>query len=251
MKTKTFLMLGMLLLLTGACKNGGSAEEAYYASLDRQTPEQRMNGRKAHMLFGNVSRVSYDNGSFIEFNEDGNPVREKTFFDIVTKYRYINPTRYFSDHEDSEPDGEDGEPYNIIYNDSMRIEDNMFYTFDEKGRLKEYRHYRWPEYFYYRDNALLPYMTIESKGDLTLLTYTRTDSHGNWLECELITVKECGDEIKEAVATTGRPVPSVLTLSRTIEYFPDDDAGPPSYFTKLWEGVKKLAGSAGDKDTTK
>ncbi|MDR2120321.1 MAG: hypothetical protein LBP64_05535 [Tannerella sp.] len=235
MKTKTFLALG-LIILSGACNSGNSAADAYFATLDQLTPEQKMSGRKTRLLYGDVSKVTRSDGCFMEFNKDGNLTKAKDRPDgDVTEYKYVNPKRYFLF----------GDPYNIIYNDSMRTEEwdnaeklNTHYIFDEKGRLKQYGirdYYSCSEYFYYKDDALLPFKIETITGDeggqtttTSLYTYTKTDEKGNWLECKVKTTVVSEEsrydpiEDKETVTTTESPAEHV-SYSRTIEYFPGDD----------------------------
>jgi hypothetical protein len=235
MKTKTFLSLVALILLSSACENEKPGEAAYYATLDQLTPEQKMSGRKVHLLYGNVKTVTRSDGHFLEFNEDGNPVRTKAGADSdVKEYRYVNPKRYFLK----------GDPYNIIFDDSTRTEEwdnperlSTGYVFDEKGRLKEYGihdYYSASESYHYRGNALLPFKIVCLFGDesgeneTTLLyTYTKTDEKGNWLECKIKQTsidRESGyggETGEETTVTAGQPV-EYLSYSRTIEYFPDD-----------------------------
>ncbi|MDR1338454.1 MAG: hypothetical protein LBK58_00085 [Prevotellaceae bacterium] len=239
MKIKTFLLLVALILLSSACKNEKAGEAAYYAALDRLTPEQKMSGRKVRLLYGNVKTVTRSDGHLLEFNEDGNPVRTKADADSdVKEYRYVNPKRYFLKG--------DPYPYNIIFDGNTRTEEwdneeklSTGYVFDEKGRLKEYGihdYYSASESYHYKDNALLPFKIVCLFGDesgeseTTLLyTYTKTDEKGNWLECKIKKTsvnKESGyDEKKgeETTVTTEQPV-EYISYSRTIEYFPDDDS---------------------------
>jgi hypothetical protein len=234
MNAKTLLVLGLLLLLSSAC-NEKPGEAAYYATLDQLTPEQKMSGRKVRLLYGNVRTLTRSDGQLLEFNEDGNPVRERFRADSDLKeYSYVNPRRYFLKG--------DPYPYNIVFNDSMRIEEwdnreklNTSYIFDEKGRLKEYGirdYYSSSESYHYKGNALLPFKIVCLFGDesgeteTTLLyTYTKTDEKGNWLECKVkkTTIdKEAGYDVEkgeETTVTTERPV-EYLSYSRTIEYFP-------------------------------
>jgi hypothetical protein len=238
MKTKTFLALGLLISLS-ACNSEKPGEAAYYAALDQMTPEQKMSGRKVHLLYGNVKTVNRSDGQLLEFNEDGNPVRERFRADSDLKeYRYVNPRRYFLKG--------DPVPYNIIFKDSMRIEEwdnreglSTGYVFDEKGRLKEYGiydYYSASESYHYKGNALLPFKIVCLFGDesgeseTTLLyTYTKTDEKGNWLECEVqkTTIDResayDGEKGEETTVTTEQPVEHI-SYSRTIEYFPDGDS---------------------------
>jgi hypothetical protein len=239
-KTKTFLSLVALILLSSACENEKPGEAAYYATLDRLTPEQKMSGRKVNLLYGNVKTVTRSDGHLLEFNEDGNPVRTKAGADSdVKEYRYVNPGRYFLKG--------DSYPYNIIFDDSTRTEEwdnreklNTRYVFDEKGRLKEYGirdYYSASESYHYKGNALLPYKIVCLFGDesgeneTTLLyTYTKTDEKGNWLECKIkktsIDKESVYDEEKgeETTVTTERPAEHI-PYTRAIEYFPDDGSG--------------------------
>jgi hypothetical protein len=237
MNAKKLLVLGLLVVLSSACKNETPGEAAYYATLDRLTPEQKMSGRKVNLLYGNVKTVTRSDGHLLEFNEDGNPVRTKVNADSdVKEYRYINSKRYFLKG--------DPYPYNIIFDDSTRTEEwdnweklNTSYVFDEKGRLKKYGihdYYSASESYHYKGNALLPFKIVCLFGDesgeseTTLLyTYTKMDEKGNWLECKIkktIIDKESaydGEKGEEITATTERPVEQI-SYSRIIEYFPDD-----------------------------
>jgi hypothetical protein len=234
MKTKTLLFFGILILLS-ACRNV-SPEKEYLASLGQLTPEEIMSGRKTQLLYGNVSKVTYPDGCFTEFNEDGNIVKRKDRpDDRVQEYRYISPQRYQI--------GKDR--YHIIYTDSMRIEEwdspeklNTHYMFDANGRVTAkgiHDYYSYSEAYHYRKNELLPFKTVITVGDengqtetSSLYTYTQTDARGNWLKCKVVsTIRD-----EQSDYDSGEEAPSVserterTELSRSIEYFPGEEEEP-------------------------
>jgi hypothetical protein len=230
MKTKTFLAIGLLIALI-ACNNE-NPEKSYYAALDQLTPEQIMNGRKTRTLYGEVSKVTYEDGCFAEFDNDGNLIREKARPEAdVNEYKYLNPKRYLFMRQ----------PYNILYNDTMRIDEwdnpeklNTHYVFDEKGRLKELGvrdYYTYSEQYYYKGNALLPFKIVSIFGDesgqttkTSLFTYTKTDRSGNWLACKVeSTIKDEEFDLDEVITAGERTEHASLT--RTIEYFSGEAAG--------------------------
>ena len=188
--------------------------------------EEIMSGCKTLLLYGNVNKVSYPDGSFVEFNQDGNIVEEK---DAKRKYTYK------CDYVESDKYTRNNEPYVIIYTDSTRSEmwDNpveqsgVNYTFDSQGRLiakATIGGYGWSERaeYHYRKKDLLPYKIIETFSDETgsntitsLYTYTKLDEKQNWLSCDVEKTMEYEDyESEDDKSITNRSV----SLTREIEY---------------------------------
>jgi hypothetical protein len=246
MQTKTLLLL--CLLVTLSASNNSSPEKEYYASLGKLTSEERMNGCKTRLLYGNVSKVTYSNGCFVEFNGNGNIVRAKNTPDgEVNEYKYVNPKRYTLY----------GQPYNILFNDTMRTEEedsseklNTHYVFDEKGRLKKqgnYAYYSESEEYHYKGDELHPFKSVITISDsgweaeiANLYTYTKTDDHGNWLECKVVSTKVESEMGDDPVKTTERTV-----RSRTIEYFTEgsNTAGKSEDTGELTKSTGKQAAS--------
>lgn len=217
---KSILFYSIAICLFTTCQNQ-----------QKQSWEEMMSGRKTLLLYGNVSKISNSDGSFVEFNEDGNIVRKKDGErNAIQEYQYENSQRYMF--------LADKQYYNIVYTENTRSEvwDNQVeqlsvdYTFDSKGRLieKSKVDYGWSvrETHEYKGNDLLPYKTIEIFSDETgmstatvLYTYTKTDDNGNWLNCDMeITIENeeydyDSDESEKTVEKEKR------SQSRSIEYF--------------------------------
>jgi len=210
-----------------------------FSSCQKDAPqlskEEIMSGCKTLLLYGNVSKVSYPDGSFVKFNQDGNIVEEK---DAKRKYTYK------CDYIESDKYTRDGQPYVIIYTDSTRSEvwDNPAeqlgpkYTFDSQGRLmtKSNIGYGWSERaeYHYHKKDLLPYKIIETFSDETgsntitsLYTYTKLDEKQNWLSCDVEETMEYEDYESEGdKSVTNRSV----SLTREIEYSLD-----PAFVTPI------------------
>ena len=210
----TFFFLSVCLFIS--CQNKEQLDE-----------DRKRSGCKTLLLYGNVSKVSYPDGSFVEFNQNGNIVEEKDAKRNSTyKCDYIEDNKYVRD----------GQPYVIIYTDSTRSElwDNPAeqlgpkYTFDSQGRLiaKSRIDYGWFENaeYHYNEEDLLPYKIIETFSDETgrntvtsLYTYTKLDKKQNWLSCDIEKTMEYEDfESEDDKSITKRSV----SLTREIEYFP-------------------------------
>lgn len=234
MNTRFILLCFIWILFAGiACQNQKQTDE----NAEEQTKEQIMNGRKTQLLYGNVSKVTYTDGNFAEFNKDGNIVRKKeNYNNTIWEYDYVNNKRYILQNE----------PYNIIYNDSMRIEMwdsreqlSIDYTFDSKGRLIEVSEVNYGWYtntkYHYKDDEILPYKEIMIGGDETgetistsFYTYIEIDHKGNWLSCNIETISESEDnEAGDNQKTTEKRYRSP---SREIKYFSEKELRTPQEY---------------------
>jgi len=222
-KINLLLLCGLSIYLLAACQNQ-----------QEQSPEEMMSGRKTVLLYGNVNKATCSDGSFVEFNTDGNIVRKKDGGrDYIHEYKYESNNRYVY--------AADKQAYNIVYSENTRSEvwDNPVeqlstdYTFDSKGRLtgKSQVDYGWSinVAYEYKGNDLLPYKMVETFSDESgtgtatyLYTYTKVDDKGNWLNCDI--EETIDNEIydydsDESEKTTEK---RSYSLSRNIEYFADD-----------------------------
>lgn len=196
-------------------------------SVNSSSKDDGMSGRKTVLIFGQVSKVTYSDGRFYEFNKDGNIVRKKD--DLISNniviYSYVNKNRYKIEND----------AYNITYTKNSRHEiwDNpekleTFYEFDNQGRLskegkKDY--FEFSVLYYYKDNETQPYKVVEKTGDeggsqttTSLYNYKTFDNNGNWLSCDIkstIVINEVDDDGKDS-ATTKKENKS---LTRKIEYY--------------------------------
>ena len=224
MKKINLFFLGCIsVYLLAACQNQKEG-----------SPEEMMSGRKTLLLYGNVSKVTCSDGSFTEFNTDGNIVRKKDGgHNYIHEYEYENSKRYVY--------LADKQSYNIVYTENTRSEvwDNpveqmsIDYTFDSKGRLtgKSQVDYGWSVHttYEYKNNDLLPYKIVDVFSDESgtgtatyLYTYTKVDEKGNWLNCnikETIENEIYDYDSDESEKTTEK---RDYSLSREIEYFADD-----------------------------
>jgi len=251
MKNLSFLLI---LLLAMSCTGGNKtssntaqngAGEKIAASVDSTLSkpaatsapvttkiDNSMSGRKTVLIYGPASKVTCSDGSFYEFNKDGNIVRKKDDnSNPVQEYRYVNKNRYILQNE----------PYNITYTKNSRHEiwDNpekleTFYEFDSNGRLskegkKDY--YDFSVQYYYKDNELLPYKVVEVYGSdngdeqttTSLYNYKTIDSNGNWLSCDIknTIVKDTNDGF-DSNGTEKRKQEAKKenkSLTRQIEYY--------------------------------
>lgn len=207
-----------------------------------------MSGWKCYGLQGRVKSVKYTNGSYLDFNTDGNLVKKREILDSGTsfdEYIYQTPTLYkkiYRDNQDYKP------KYKISTKANSRIEtlldgdacdQDIIFVFDKSDRLIEKREESSCDYYYEHtftyavESAFLPNKSIEiseSYGDGTITTkteyeyeYVKKDNEGNWLErqaTQKITTStpnwdEPNSEEKEKVRTTSK----ISIEKREIKYY--------------------------------
>jgi len=197
------------------------------------TTDNSMSGRKTRLIYGPASKVTCSDGTFIEFNKDGNIVREKTYKSSpIVEYHYVNKNKYKIDND----------TYNITYTKNTRIEKwdkeeglgEAYYEFDNKGRLlkESPMHYDYElitAQYYYKDNDLLPYKIVSEVGDeqgsettASLYTYKTIDNNGNWLSCDInnTTVIETNDIDENGNNKSKKETKKENeSLTRKIEYY--------------------------------
>lgn len=216
-------------------------------------PEQ-MTGWKTQSIQGKVNKVTYSDGHFVEFNKDGNIIKENPDLSTVYEYNYVSANRYTFYNE----------AYNVIYNDSMRIEkwDNQHedlttdFVFDALGRIKKKNKVGYGEWinieYFYKNKDVLPHKVVETLGwedgytvETSLCTYTQKDKEGNWLACSIERKTEEFEGESPAKVSNKK-----LTSKRTITYFSDSDiAATQTYDAKdttaasgktNWGGIVEL-----------
>ena len=160
-----------------------------------QKPEQKT-ASAAMALIGPVEKITYQHGNYTKFDRKGNIIEEKVGGEIYA-YPYENPYRYR---------GHNGDYYNIVYNDSMRMEVwdsgtderlSVDYLFDRRGRISSRTQLKYSDgniiQFFYKDNERLPYQRIfnswDDSGFSSKITetyeYTEIDKYGNWVKSNL------------------------------------------------------------------
>lgn len=158
-------------------------------------PEQ-MTASAVMALFGPVEKLSYQQGSYTKFDKNGNIIEEKIDREVYV-YSYETPYRY----RDSK-----GEYFNIVFNDSMRMEVwdsgtdehiSVDYLFDKQGRISSRTQLNYSDghiiHFIYKGNEKLPYQRIfniwDESGFTSKITetydYMEFDKYGNWLKSNI------------------------------------------------------------------
>ena len=160
-----------------------------------QKPEQKT-ASAAMALIGPVEKITYQHGNYTKFDRKGNIIEEKVGGEIYA-YPYENPYRYR---------GHNGDYYNIVYNDSMRMEVwdsgtdehiSVDYLFDKQGRISSRTQLNYSDghiiHFIYKGNEKLPYQRIfniwDESGFTSKITetydYMEFDKYGNWLKSNI------------------------------------------------------------------
>lgn len=198
--------------------------------LEALLPHPR-SARKGLGIYGNVSKVTEDNGNVIEFDKIGNILKEISDNGKYTKtYEYVIPyKKYMVD---------DSGPYNITYSNLKRSDINQNYTddfieyiFDNQNRIIESKTLVWPGFgtwtFNYTGENILPdSMRVHTYDEYgTYLTmdkyeYLEVDKQGNWLKRKVTRTKENSrtDENYENDYTETLTDPPYIE-TRIIEYF--------------------------------
>lgn len=206
-------------------KNGGIAKT-------EDTPP--MSGWRCYGLLGQVKSVEYTDGTYLEFNVDGNLTKKTTVWVLEDGSKHINTvTNIYSNLNEYSNGG--AYEYKIEYGKNTRNEIEQggeyfrdSFTFDKQGRLSKYH----PnvgfdaltiEYKYRSESDLFPYKEIENAGyeggggsssKVSTFEYLKTDIKGNWMErkvdCKISGVDE---EDKKSYNTT------TFSEIREITYF--------------------------------
>jgi len=198
--------------------------------LDALLPHPR-SARKGLGIYGNVNKVTEDNGNVIEFDKIGNILKEVSNNGEYTKtYEYVVPYKKYMVNGSG--------PYTITYSDLKRSDTNQNYTddfveyiFDNQNRIIEYKTLVWPgfgtwTFNYIGENILPDSMQVHTYDEYgTYLTmdryeYLDVDEQGNWLKRKVTrTKKNSGtDENFENDYTETHTDPPYIE-TRIIEYF--------------------------------
>ena len=196
--------------------------------LDALLPHPR-SARKGLCIYGNVSKVTEDNGNVIEFDKIGNILKEVSNNGEYTEtYEYVVPYKKYMVNGFG--------PYNIAYTEHERkdlrehdfdTEGSVEYYFDDLNRIiKLIEHirmiYRPTTFTYTGKNKLPDSMKIsdyDEYGDYTTLEkyeYLEVDEQGNWLKRKVIRTQINEDDENNDKETHTDP-PYIET--RIIEYF--------------------------------
>jgi hypothetical protein len=213
--------------------------------------EKEMTARRAHGLIGTVGTVTNSDGTFMEFDANGNLVRqgfnggkEILVYDFKDKNSFTNNNL----------------PFKIVFeggNVRKELLDNgegvyTAWTFDDKGRVVNEREIGYPGHetvYRYRGDEMLPYSAVTTEEDESgryvstyAYTYTRKDLLDNWTECT-VKVKH---ETYSWESNSNRPKVSTdnFTLSRAIDYTvvrPEKPSAEPLMLVDIIKNVKENA----------
>jgi hypothetical protein len=185
--------------------------------------EKEMTVRRAYGLLGEAGKVTNSDGTFMEFDAQGNLIRQgldggKT----VITYKFTAADRY----------NENTLPFKIVFesgNVRKHLIDNgeeiyTAWTFDERGRVIKETEIGYPGHeieYRYRNDGMLAYESVTTEQDetgeyvtTTSYTYTQKDEVGNWLKYTAKVKYEIHDyESGETQVETKN-----ISLSRTISY---------------------------------
>jgi hypothetical protein len=187
--------------------------------------EKEMTARRAYGLLGEAGKVTNNDGTFMEFDAQGNLIRQgmdggKT----VITYKFTAANQYT----------ENGLPFKIVFekgNVRKHIIDNgegiyTAWTFDDKGRVVNEMEIGYPGHetkYRYQGDEMLPSESVTKEQDETgtyvttmSYTYTRKDEAGNWLQCSAkVKYETYEDESEKPQVETKN-----ISLSRTVSYEP-------------------------------
>jgi len=198
------------------------------------TTDNGMSGRKTVLIYGTASKVTYPDGSFIEFYKDGSIARRKDSdsTDIIN-YSYVTGNRYKIGNDSYINITYTNNSRHEITDDSEKLETS--YEFDNKGRLSkegDAENYIHSVEYFYKDNELLPYKVVDKWNDeyLTVTTtslykYKAIDNNGNWLSCDIenTIINEPNKELDPDGTVTNLKETTTETenksLTRKIEYY--------------------------------
>ncbi|WP_278625054.1 hypothetical protein [Parabacteroides gordonii] len=200
--------------------------------LDALLPHPR-SARKGLCIYGNVSKVTEDNGNVIEFDKIGNILKE-----VSNNGEYTETYEYVVAYKKYTLNGSG--PYNIIYSDHERkdlgenkadTEGSVEYYFDDQDRIIKYTKDVWmsslEKTFTYNGKQKLPdsmkaivYGEYGTYTTTEVYEYPEVDKQGNWLKRKVTRTKENSgtDENYENDYTETITDPPYIE-TRIIEYF--------------------------------
>ena len=156
--------------------------------------DKTMSGWKTFFLYGKVKQVTYSNGDYIVFNQNGNVSKQKSG-SYVSEKIYQNANSYMIKGDD--------EKYTISFDGNERRDlwqwggefdvEGFYYSFDNDGRcikiISSSIRNSWTQEYLYKGDEPFPYQskyqTQWEEGSVEITsnyTYIRFDEQGNWTE---------------------------------------------------------------------
>ncbi len=187
-----------------------------------------MSGWKTYLLYGKVKQVTYADGGYIVFNQDGNLTKEKDG-NLIYEKTYQGKNTYTTNYGDKYEISFDGNERRDLWRSEYEVE-GYYYSFDNYGRcikawLVSIRDNWSQEYFYKNDDPFpsqLKYENYWEEGSVNRTynyTYTKFDEQGNWIERkvdETIVDREWDYGLDQEKATTSK---KSYNETRTITYY--------------------------------
>ena len=155
-----------------------------------------MSGWKTFFLYGKVKQVTYSNGDYVVFNQNGNKTKEKKESSVYENtYQSTNSytTNFGNKYTISLKGNERQDLWRMVYDGGYEEVEGYYYSFDNYGRctkanLSSMRD-SWTQEYLYKGDAPFPYQSkYESQWEegrveiISNYSYTKFDEQGNWTE---------------------------------------------------------------------